>query len=349
MGVGQTLVGWGLHFRESERILFAYSWSCTKRRYAGAKEVALVASRKKMSSLSSQILSITIVLSSMFAVLSVMWLMLKHRDATVKLPVERDNLARIPAFGLQQEIQDLQMNLIAGMFIGTVAVSLPFALIGIQAHIEVGKFPWVYALFALMGVIYAGFKTWKNFAKLTKVRLGHTAEIATANELIGLQAKGYQVFHDIQADGFNIDHLAIGPNGVFAIETKGRHKRKKDSKNGSKDYQVFVKNNQLQFPSWTETKPIEQAARQAKWVNQWLSKATGESVTSTPVLVFPGWYVTNQSKPPFPILNHKQLVKTLPTLRPDNSSGQLLDQQQINRITYQVAQRCLRKSESGKS
>ena len=300
-----------------------------------------------MTGFASGILSVGILLSSMFVTLGVMYVLLKHRDATVKLPVDRDQLIRIPAFGLQQEIQDLQINLIASMLMGVLVVCLPFAINSIQAHITVGKFPWLFALTSIIGLTYCGYKTWKNFSKLTKLRLGHTAEIATANELIGLQALGYQIFHDIQADGFNIDHLAIGKNGVFAIETKGRHKRHKDhtqpNQNGSKGFQLFYKDGRLHFPSWIEIKPLEQAERQAKWVSQWLTKATGQPVFASPVLVFPGWYVTSQTRPPFPIINHKQLVKTLPSVR-----TQSLSQQQVDTIVYQVAQRCLSKSEVGK-
>ena len=54
---------------------------------------------------------------------------------------------------------------------------------------------------------------------------------------------------------------------------------------------------------------------------------------------FPGWFVTCQTKPPFPILNHKQLVGTIPTLK-----TQALTQQQVEQIIYQVAQRCISKS-----
>jgi hypothetical protein len=296
-----------------------------------------------MTALTQNILSIVIVLSSMFVTLSVMYVMLKHRDATVKLPVDREQLQRIPAFGLQQQIQDLQIDLLAGMLMGVVIVCFPFAIDSIKTHINAGKFPWIFAITALMGLSYYAYKTWRNFSKLTQLRLGHTAEIATANELIGLQALGYQIFHDIQADGFNIDHLAIGKNGVFAIETKGRHKRKRDSKHGGKDHQMQFKDGRLHFPSWTETKPIEQASRQATWVSQWLTKATGQPVFASPVLVFPGWYITNQTKPPFAIISHKLLVKTIPKI-----SSQTLSQQQIDAIIYQVAQRCLGKSEAGK-
>ncbi|WP_279255680.1 nuclease-related domain-containing protein [Shewanella xiamenensis] len=300
-----------------------------------------------MAYFSNNIVSVVIILSSMFVTIGVMYVLRKYRDATVTLPVDREQLTRIPAYGLQQQIQDLQLDLIGSMMMGLMIVCFPFAVSSIQAHIAIGKFPWVYALTGLMGLTYCSFKTWKNFSKLTKLRLGHTAEIATANELIGLQALGYQVFHDVQADGFNIDHLVIGKNGVFAIETKGRHKRNKDLRqtngNGKKGYEVFYKDGRLNFPSWTETKPIEQAQRQAQWVSQWLTKATGSPVAATPALVFPGWYVTSQSKPPFPILNHKQLVGTIPKLKTQD-----LTQQQVDSIIYQVAQRCLSKSEVGK-
>jgi hypothetical protein len=114
--------------------------------------------------------------------------------------------------------------------------------------------------------------------------------------------------------------------------------------------QLSYKDGRLCFPSWTETKPIEQATRQAisniKLVSQWLTKAIGQAIPnkefSSPVLVFPGWYVTSQTRPPFPILNHKQLVKTIPAVR-----TQALSQQQVDAIVYQVAQRCLSKSEVG--
>ncbi|MEL4277240.1 nuclease-related domain-containing protein [Shewanella xiamenensis] len=304
-----------------------------------------------MADFGSNLLSVVIILSSVFVGAGVLHVFLRYRDATLTLPVDREQLTRIPAYGLQKQIQDLQLDLMGYMMMGAIIFSFPFALNSIQAHIAAGKFPWMLSISALMGLSYCSFKTWKNFSKLTKLRLGHTAEIATANELIGLQALGYQVFHDVQADGFNIDHLVIGKNGVFAIETKGRHKRNKDLRqtngNGKKGYEVFYKDGRLNFPSWTETKPIEQAQRQAlllrERVSQWLTKATGSPVAATPALVFPGWYVTSQSKPPLPILNHKQLVGTIPTLR-----TQALTQQQAEQIIYQVAQRCLSKSEVGK-
>ncbi|WP_258406381.1 hypothetical protein [Shewanella halotolerans] len=60
-----------------------------------------------MTELAANLISIAVLLSGMFVVMSVAWLILKRRDLTLDLPVDRDQLIRIPAYGLQQQIQDL--------------------------------------------------------------------------------------------------------------------------------------------------------------------------------------------------------------------------------------------------
>lgn len=59
---------------------------------------------------------------------------------------------------------------------------------------------------------------------IRRKRLGWEGELATGEQLNRLYAQGYDVFHDIDGGGFNIDHVAVGPAGVFAIETKARVK-----------------------------------------------------------------------------------------------------------------------------
>ena len=48
--------------------------------------------------------------------------------------------------------------------------------------------------------------------------------MAAGQEPNSLTEAGYRVYHDLPAEGFNIDHVAVGRNGVFAMETKGRSK-----------------------------------------------------------------------------------------------------------------------------
>ena len=75
--------------------------------------------------------------------------------------------------------------------------------------------------------------------------------------------------------------------------------------------------------------------KQRGWVSDWLTKAVGQTTLALPVLVFPGWYVKHQTNPPFPIINHKQLLGTIRKLNKN-----IYNQEQINAIAYQIAQRC---------
>lgn len=289
----------------------------------------------------SVVILVVIVFVGLGAAILPMSLLARLRERTVRLPIEREQLTRLPGYGLQEEIKNKQFDLLGNMLLGMYLVIAPLAYYAIQAFVSLGSFPIIPAFVIAICVAYVALRTAKTFNHLTKLRLGHAAELATAGELLQLQAKGYQVFHDIQADKFNIDHLAIGPNGVFAIETKGRHKRHADASDkakvkGVKGHEVVFKSGKLEFPSWVEVEPIEQAQRQAKWVSQWLSKAAGIEVKAVPVLVFPGWYVSRGSRVPFPILNHKQLASTLP-----KSGNASFSQEQINAIAYQVAQRAV--------
>ena len=47
----------------------------------------------------------------------------------------------------------------------------------------------------------------------------------------------------------------------------------------------------LQFPTYRDAKPIEQAKRNAKWPANYLTKKTGNPVEVFPLVVLPGWFV----------------------------------------------------------
>ncbi|HEX9145591.1 MAG TPA: nuclease-related domain-containing protein, partial [Candidatus Binatia bacterium] len=50
------------------------------------------------------------------------------------------------------------------------------------------------------------------------LRLGRNGERDVGQKLEPLRKHGYQVFHDIIGDGFNIDHVLIGPAGIFTVQ-----------------------------------------------------------------------------------------------------------------------------------
>lgn len=128
-----------------------------------------------------------------------------------------------------------------------------------------------------------------------KYRQGLAAELATAQCLSQVMAEGGLVFHDFPGDGFNIDHIVIGKSAVFAVETKSR---KKPASAGKESARVVYDGARLSFPEHVETKPLEQAARQAEWLAGFLARGVGEPVRVIPYLALPGWYVENKVQRP---------------------------------------------------
>ncbi|EWH05513.1 nuclease [Pseudoalteromonas lipolytica SCSIO 04301] len=284
-----------------------------------------------MENFLNQGLSLLFVIIGAYSILGVIFFKLWIHQKNAKLPIERKKLLRLAAQTLNDQVNDKIFDVVGYIFLAVFIITMPFALKGIAEMFASGQLNYFFIIFIAIGLIYTARKLWLESDKLIKLKLGRDAELAVAAELIELQSHGYQIFHDIQADGFNIDHLVIGSNGVFAIETKGRHKRIKDDIN----YKVRFENNLLAFPSWNESKPIEQAEIQSQWVYKWLNEATGFQTQVTPILCFPGWFVELKQRPPFPIVSHKQLAKAILSMRKCQ-----LNEVMQKAICYQVIQRC---------
>ena len=144
------------------------------------------------------------------------------------------------------------------------------------------------------------------------LRLGLDAEMAVGQSWINLCAKIAAVFHDFPAENFNIDHVVISTQGVFAIETKGYAKPKREQGCGrSGDVPT---GSAPSVSDLTTEKPLEQARRQAKWLGKWLSSAIGDRRHS--VLALPGWYVERKGRGDVWIFSGKELPKLVPAQRP---------------------------------
>src|SRR5207248_10817074 len=76
-------------------------------------------------------------------------------------------------------------------------------------------------------------------------RLGFHGERYVAEELNQLMSDGFRVFHDVPFGNYNIDHVLIGPTGVFVVETKTRRKR---TAHGAGKHKVQFDGTQLNFP-----------------------------------------------------------------------------------------------------
>lgn len=154
--------------------------------------------------------------------------------------------------------------------------------------LQLGAADLIFGLVALGLPVYGATKLIRTGHKRRRLKQGLAAELATAQLLTPLQAEGCQIFHDIPAAGFNIDHVVVGPHAVFAVESKSRMKPRNGGKAAST---VRYNGSRLMFPDHAETKPLDQARAQARWLAEHLSGGTGEPVKVVPALALPGWYV----------------------------------------------------------
>lgn len=261
----------------------------------------------------------------------------KRRARALKRSPLSQELLRPPGHALREQIEDMRLD---GMAELAVIGMLPPVIVSIhlaQSYLLGSPetvFRTVVMVIAGAGMfVFSCNRLLKRFRQVDLLRLGLDAEMAVGQELDQLMRKGAAVFHDFPAENFNIDHVVISTQGVFAIETKGYAKPKREQ--GVADAQVTFDGQRLRFPTWTTEKPLEQARRQAKWLGKWLSSAIGSPVAVTPVLALPGWYVERKGRGDVWIFSGKELPKLL-----SQRSAQPLSEQDVQRVVHQVEQRC---------
>jgi hypothetical protein len=244
-------------------------------------------------------------------------------------------LLRPPGFGLQEKIDEMDVDIDAYLI---MMIIMPMMLYGLWLQQRVFTYPTrnpvngvILVVAACILFVVALVRLMKLMKMRQKYREALSGEVATAQLLEPVIAGGGRVFHDVQAAGFNIDHVVVSPGGVFAIETKHRLKSTKGL--ASELAKVRYDGKTLHFPSWVETKPITQARSQAEWLSRTLTKSTGDSVAVRPVVALPGWYVERTGRSDVNVINPKNVAFML---KPADESP--IPEDKRKRISYQLEQ-----------
>ncbi|MFA6289730.1 MAG: nuclease-related domain-containing protein [Opitutaceae bacterium] len=179
--------------------------------------------------------------------------------------------------------------------------------------------------------LIAGIDTWRN------VNLGYFGERIVGEALDPLKADGFRVFHDVPAGDdkspFNIDHVIIGPSGVFAIETKTR--RKGRARAGFAEHEIIYDGQVLAYPWGEDRHGLDQALRQARWLQTWLGQLLGDNIPVQPILTFPGWMVITRARGAVTVLNPKQIPAAVAL-----HGAPVMTADQIDLVARQLEARC---------
>ena len=181
---------------------------------------------------------------------------------------------------------------------------------------------------------YRGRILWKMMDEEHRVRLDFEGQRAVGEVLNQLMRVGYEVFHDLPFDGFNVDHVIVGRAGVFAIATRTRRKSV-DEVNG-RQHRVRYDGTSLQWPGGVfDTDTISLARRNSATVCRWLTSATGTRTPVQAVIAVPGWWVDVSCRGEEIVLNESMVWREFSHLE-----NLRLSEEQARLVTQQLRERC---------
>ncbi len=198
----------------------------------------------------------------------------------------KDKPLRNPGQSLDEQIHDLISDYIVGPMVFALFLVLVAVLEWLKYLGSIPPKPLLYSVPAALAIGYALFRFFPVRRKFKALQLGRDGEKAVGQFLDSLREQGYRVFHDVLGERFNIDHVLIGPAGVFTIETKTH------SKPASREAYVVFDGEAISVDGYTPDRdPIVQAKAEASWVRELLSESTGRKFEVRPVIVYPGWFI----------------------------------------------------------
>lgn len=184
----------------------------------------------------------------------------------------KDKPLRVPGQSVAEEREELLENTVGQPLMLVLFLAVLAGLEWYRLYFDMKPSPVIFSIAAAMGVAYAALRIWRSLPKLRNLRQAMEGERVVGQFLERLRQDGFQVFHDVVGDGFNVDHVLIGPPGVFTVETKTW------SKPASGNAQVVFDGETIKIGSFAPDRdPIVQAKAQASWLKHCSCKAPAAS------------------------------------------------------------------------
>jgi hypothetical protein len=196
-----------------------------------------------------------------------------------------DEPLRLPGQTLDEKIQWWQSDGIVS-YIAAAAMFFVMAVmewVGYVTHAP--RSPIFFSACALGAIAVLVARICYVRTELHKLKLGRHGERVVGQYLEGFRARGGRVFHDIPGDNFNVDHVLICPQGVYAIETKTWSKPWPRAK-------VVSRNGKLLKAGFDPDRDAShQALHSARWLQDLLESKTGGIPPVRAVVAIPGWSI----------------------------------------------------------
>jgi len=193
---------------------------------------------------------------------------------------------RNPGQSLDRQVADFLDDRIMLPFLAVILIWIMAGLEWYRYFVPQSPRPGLFTVMAGVVTVYVAWDLTRMFRRYKALKLGRDGERVVGQFLERLREDGCHVFHDIPCDKFNIDHVVIGPKGVFIVETKTISKPVRgESKITFDGKRVLLRGME------PDRDPIVQAKAEAGWLRNFLFESAGRTVSVRPIVTFPGWYV----------------------------------------------------------
>jgi hypothetical protein len=146
--------------------------------------------------------------------------------------------------------------------------------------------PYCFTFMAAVGIGYAAFLIMRAKPQLNALTQARDGEKVVGQFLDRLRENGFHIFHDLIGNDFNVDHVLVGPAGIFTVETKTFSKPARGNAKVTFDGETILVNGFR-----PDRNPVTQARAQANWLRNLVLESTGRKVAVRSVVLFPGWWV----------------------------------------------------------
>jgi hypothetical protein len=188
------------------------------------------------------------------------------------------------------------------MFVFIFAVAHTF-----DAHQLFAGYP-AWQLYVLLATLFATaglvlYHLGLTIRQWREVRFLRDANIAVGHSLQRIAVGHGRVFHDVVTPAGVVDHVLVGPGGIYAVNVVAHRALRKES--------VSIADGELHFRPDGKQIAINDIAAKTTRLEQEFRELLKNSVRVRSVIAVPGWHADNQSSEGHLVVNER----TLPMLR----------------------------------
>jgi hypothetical protein len=175
------------------------------------------------------------------------------------------------------------MHRVTGPIIVTCFFLLFAALEWLRYYRPYRPEPLLYSAAAAIVLTAAAVRWLLLWPRLRALKFARDGERAVERFLDALRQRDYQIFDHVAGKGFDLDHVLIGPAGIFSVQMN-RH-----TKTSGTNAPVIFEREQIRVNGCAPTRdPIVHAQRQAHRLREALATSTGQEFGVHPVILYAG-------------------------------------------------------------